>query len=93
MVAEHPHGTMEETSPIMPHLVYSATELDHLFPSLEAPREEELHDYNRDATDTVLVHGQKLAEAIRVQSETDGRRRRPRDELSPVLNLHYETNN
>ena len=61
----------------MPHLLYSEAELDHLYPRFEAPDDERLDDLQRDTDDHVYQHGLGIAAAIRVETETQGRRRRP----------------
>ncbi len=70
-------GQMEETSPIMPHLLHSAMRLDELYPAIEAPPDEPLQDIQQDARDAVYQHGLRIAEHIRQQTEVEGRRRRP----------------
>ena len=69
----------EETStcPCMPHLMYSATELDARYPPLVAPPDEGLVDVTDDRRDGVYQHGLKLASEIRAQVTAQGRRRRP----------------
>ena len=67
----------EETSPCMPHLVYSAAELDTRYPPLVAPPDEGLADVADDRRGGVYQHGLKLAGEIRAQVTTQGRRRRP----------------
>lgn len=66
-----------ETSPIMPHLVYSQEELDQLYPGLEAPEDECLIDLQDDRTDGVYQHGLAVAEKIKKETLAQGRRRRP----------------
>ena len=67
----------EETSPCMPHLMYSASELDKRYPPLVAPPDEGLADVADGRTDGVYQHGLKLAGEIRAQATSQGRRRRP----------------
>ncbi len=85
--AETPHTSQEEASPIMPHMRYSAEQLDKLFPALEAPPEEGLEDLNKDDQDGVFQHGMKIAQAIQAEADADGRRRRPRSDPSQTLQL------
>ena len=75
----------------MPHLTCSAKEIDQLYPSFGAPNGEELHDLVDDKHDCVYMHGKKVAEGIQTQSETDGRRRRPREATEePVQLLQHD---
>ena len=68
-------GSQVETSPVMPHLVHSAANLDELYPKLQAP-EEELQDSSQDdAHDPVLSKGMAIAEEIRQATLEQGRRR------------------
>ena len=61
----------------MPHLVHDCTTLDRLYPSLQAPDDESLDDWQCDSNDAVLRHGMRLAEHIREETTLQGRRRRP----------------
>ena len=70
-------GSVEETSPCMPHLLHSAIELNQLYPAIEAPPDEPLDDLQQDAQDGVYQHGLRIAEHIRQQTEAEGRRRHP----------------
>ena len=72
-------AAQEETSPVpcMPHLMYSAAELDTRYPRLVAPPDEGLADVADDRKDGVFQHGLKLAREIRAQVSAQGRRRRP----------------
>jgi len=85
-----PPAASEETSPLMPHLECPAKEIDQLYPSFTVPDEEDLEDLVKDESDCVYEYGKKLAEGIHVQSETDGRRRRPRDTTEGPLNLLHD---
>ena len=69
----------EETStcPCMPHLMYSAPELDRKYPPLTAPPDDGLVDVTDDLRDGTYQHGLRLATEIRAQVTTQGRRRRP----------------
>ena len=78
----------EETSLCMPHLMYSAAELDTRYPPLEAPPDDGLADVADDRRDGVYQHGLKLASEIRAQVATQGRKRRPLGQGStPPLGL------
>ena len=68
----------------MPHLTCSATMLDQLFPSVEAPDDEQLDDLNADETDGTLRYGMRIAEKIVEENALNGRRRRPADEPTPT---------
>ena len=68
----------------MPHLTCSATMLDQLFPSVEAPDDEQLDDLNADETDGTLRYGMRIAENIVEENALNGRRRRPADEPTPT---------
>ena len=46
-------STEEETSPLMPHLTYSPSELDVLYPKLQAPEDGQLDDAQDDVQDGV----------------------------------------
>ena len=77
--AQNEPTTADEPRPIMPHLVCSATDLDSLYPNVGTPDDEGLDDLGDDRDDAVLQHGLKIAKEINVQSQAQGRRRRPRD--------------
>ena len=64
----------------MPHLEYDCTTLDRLHPSLQAPDDENLEDWQCGDSDAVLRHGMRLAERIREETTLQGRRRRPEPE-------------
>jgi hypothetical protein len=66
-----------ETSPIMPHLTHSPTDLDRLYPSLEAPSDEGLDDMVEPSADGVYQRGLAIAAEIQAQTAVQGRRRRP----------------
>ena len=69
--------------PVMPHTVLSPDELDKLYPSLSAPEELALYDYNRDEDDPVYMHGLSIAEEIQGDVDVHGRRRHM-DEVNRV---------
>ena len=75
----------------MPHMEYSAGELDKMFPPLEAPPEEGLEDLDKDGQDTVFQHGLSIARAIQAEADIDGRRRRPRTDATQTLQLLEES--
>ncbi len=67
----------EETSPCMPHLIYSAAELNERYPPLTAPPDDGLVDATDDRRDAVYQHGLGIAEDIRAQVAAQARKRRP----------------
>ena len=69
----------EPLPPIMPHLTCSATTLNQLYPSVEAPSDEQLEDMLDDRADGVFQHGLKVAQKILVQNQAEGRKRRPEE--------------
>ena len=73
----------------MPHLTYSADELDTRYPPLVAPEDEGLVDATDDGRDGVYQYGLGLASEIRAQVAAQGRRRRPADNaLSTPLTVN-----
>ncbi len=79
-------GTDEvETSPIMPHLLYSDQELDGRYPPLQAPHDEPLDDLSRDQDDLTLQNGMKIAESIKVAMQQEGRTRRMSPTTTPEI--------
>jgi hypothetical protein len=82
-------AVQEETSisPCMPHLTYSASELDARYPPLVAPPDEGLIDISDDKRDAVYQHGLRIAEDIRAEVAAQGRKRRP-DPESNTGDLH-----
>ena len=67
----------EETSPCMPHLKYSVSELDTRYSPLIAPPDDGLEDISEDRRDGVYQHGLGIAAEIRATVAVEGRRRRP----------------
>ena len=69
----------EETStcPCMPHLLDPVHELDARYPPLVAPPDEGLADATDDRRDAVYQHGLGIAEDIRAEVASQGRKRRP----------------
>ena len=62
--------------PLMPHLVFNDHELEKLYPRLTAPEDEHADGPAIDAADLLLQVGQRIAEEIRANMRTGGRRRR-----------------
>ncbi len=61
----------------MPHIECSPSELERLYPPIQAPPENQLDDLHDDSRDGVYQHGLEIAEEIRQQTSEQGRRRRP----------------
>jgi hypothetical protein len=81
------HGDANEVgsgvpSVILPHLEFTPADLDHRYPPLQAPDEDHLGDLQEDSHDTVLKAGMAIAQDIRKQGQTEGRRRRPNTDES-----------
>ena len=78
----HGSGSSDETSDLgsgslaMPHLEMSGRLLDDAYPPLQVPQDEILEDYDHDANDTVYQSGLRVAEAIRLETTDQGRKRR-----------------
>ncbi len=70
-------STEEETPPLMPHLAYPPSELGVLYPGLQAPEDGQLDDAQNDAQDGVYQAGLRIADGIRLENQTQGRKRRP----------------
>ena len=66
----------KQVDPLMPHLTFSEGELDERYPRLTAPEDEHADDPAIDAADLILQVGQRIAEEIRANMRTGGRRRR-----------------
>ena len=65
-------------APIMPHKLYSTSDLDKFHPSIEAPDDEnDLDDVDLDERDVVYQHGLRVAKGIHDETATQGRKRRP----------------
>ena len=79
----------------MPHLTYSAEELDARYPLLVAPEDDGLGDLAEDRDDQVFQHGLGIAREIRAAVAIEGRRRRPEVSsgagASPVDNITAST--
>ena len=72
--------TEEEQVPMMPHITYSESDLEVLYPRLLVPIEEALeddHERQAEAQDDVLQYGLRVAEEIRKAMTDVGRTRRP----------------
>jgi len=77
----------EETSPCMPHLTYSAGELDARYPSLVAPEDDGSGDPAGDRHDQVFQHGLGIAKEIRAAVAVEGRRGKPEASSGAGANL------
>ena len=62
---------------LMPHLQYTAEELDQLHPSLVPPEDEQMDDLIDDEQDVVYQKGLEVAQGIQEETSAQGRRRRP----------------
>ncbi len=78
----------DESTPFMPHLIYTEDELEQHHPKLEAPDEELLddsHEIEADSRDSVLQHGLSVARQIEEETTRFGRTRRtPTTAMSPI---------
>ena len=70
----------------MPYLKHTGEELDGLHPSLIPPDDEALEDIQNDADDCVYNHGLELAERLRQDTASHGRKRRTVDTTTPTVN-------
>ena len=70
----------------MPHLEHTGEELDGLHPSLIPPDDEALEDTQNDADDCVYSHGLELAERLRQDTASHGRKRRTVDTTTATVN-------
>ena len=61
----------------MPHLDYTTTELDVVFPSIIPPSDEQLDDLVDDNADCVYQAGLRISAQISAETSAHGRRRRP----------------
>ena len=68
-IVEGDSAASRETFPTMPHLFLSEEELAARHPSILAPDEESLHDFQRDEDENVFMYSCKIAASI--QSEVD----------------------
>ena len=64
---------------VMPHVDYSGEELDGIHASLTPPDDEDLEDTQDDADDCGFRHGLELAERLRQDTASHGRKRRTAD--------------
>ena len=69
----------DEPRILMPHLLHKGSELDTLFPSMQAPEDEHLEDPVRDADDRVLQKGMEIAKGIEERMKAFGRKRHEDD--------------
>ena len=60
----------------MPHLEHSSTDLGVVYPSIVPPDDEAFDDTQDDGDDCVLQHGLRLAERLRQDTASQGRKRR-----------------
>ena len=60
---------------VLPHTVYTETEMNELYPSLVAPPDEPLNDFLLDSADHVYQHGLETAARIQMEVNESGRRR------------------
>ena len=74
------HGSDREPSPIMPHRLHTAEQLDKLYPSLEAV---EAVDEESEERDELLEEGIRIAKGIVTEASQFGRRRVQRGESNP----------
>ncbi len=72
--AEDDGGT---AAAIMPHLEWSRDKLDHIYPSITPPKDEQLDDLQDDSDDVVFQRGLELSEEIRQETAAQGRRKKP----------------
>ncbi len=74
--SREPNEDEELIRPVMPHKLFSDTELDALYPAFTAPAEVDNPDAARDEDDRTLQHGWKLASEICKAMQSYGRTRR-----------------
>jgi hypothetical protein len=70
-------GVQDSMRALMPHLQYTAEELDQLHPSLVPPEDEHMDDLIDDDQDVVYQKGLRIAQEIQEETSAQGRRRRP----------------
>ena len=69
----------------MPHIEHTGEELDGLHPSLIPPDDEALEDTQNDADDCVYSHGLELAERLRQDTASHGRKRKTADTTTATV--------
>ena len=77
MAVDSGHGSDREPSPIMPHLLHAAEQLDQLYPSVQAV---EAVDDESEERDELLEEGIRIAKGIVTEASKFGRRRVQRQE-------------
>ena len=70
---------------IMPHREYSGEELDCIHPSFTTPDDQALEDTQNDADDCVFRYGLELAEHLRQDTASHGRKRRTADTTTTTV--------
>ena len=68
-----------EPAPIMPHVTLSESQLNRLYPRIEAPVEDQLEDLKDDQEDRLLHKGLQVAQEISERARSEGRRRHEKD--------------
>ena len=69
----------------MPHLEHTGEELDGIHPSFIPPDDEDMEDTQNDADDCVFRHGIELAERLRQDTASHGRKRRTSDTTATTV--------
>ena len=76
-VCSHPTpGCDELAEPVMPHRLFSSSELEHLFPSIGAPPEVDNPDLSGGGPDLIFEAGMRKAADIAEEMNTYGRTKR-----------------
>ena len=66
----------QEYQPFMPHLTFTAEELDRYHPSVTAPDDvDDSREVDLDARDEVYQHGLEIVSEIKERMKAEGRRR------------------
>ncbi len=68
-------GDDGEPAPVMPHVALSESQLNQLYPRIEAPAEDQLEDLMDDRADQLMDKGLQVAQEIREKARYEGRRR------------------
>ncbi len=74
-------GDDGEPAPVMPHVTLSESQLDLLYPRIEAPEGDQSEDLMDDRRDPVLRRGLQVAQEIREKTRHEGRRRHEKKNL------------
>ena len=77
MAVDSGHGSDREPSPIMPHQLHTAEQLDAFYPSLEAVEAADGESEDRDA---LVEEGIRIARGIVTEASQFGRRQVQRQE-------------